>query len=81
MEAVPELETDSARETVGKIDLGHGKLLIPDMNRATTRLLAAALRSFEIDAHVLPTYKGIDLGKKFTSGKECFPCLVDAHSR
>jgi predicted nucleotide-binding protein (sugar kinase/HSP70/actin superfamily) len=76
MEAMHEHQTDFALETVGKIDLGHGKLLIPDMNRAATRLLAAALRSFDIDALVLPTYKGIDLGKKFTSGKECYPCLV-----
>jgi predicted nucleotide-binding protein (sugar kinase/HSP70/actin superfamily) len=65
-----------AQKTVGKIKLGHSKLLIPDMNRAATPLLAAALHSFDIDAHVLPTYQGLDLGKKFTSGKECYPCLV-----
>ncbi len=76
MEAIQATDHQFSSETVGRIRLGHSKFLIPDMNRATTYLLAAALRSFNIDAHVLPTYKGLDLGKKFTSGKECFPCLV-----
>jgi len=76
MDAIQAIEREFSSETVGRISLGHSKFLIPDMNRATTPLLAAALRSFNIDAHILPTYKGLDFGKKFTSGKECFPCLV-----
>ena len=51
-------------------------LLIPDMNRIGSRLFAATARSFGIPAIVLETYEGLDLGMKFTSGKECFPCQV-----
>jgi len=76
MEAIQANDRHFSSETVGRIRLGHSKFLIPDMNRATTPLLAATLRAFDIDAHILPTYKGLDLGRKFTSGKECFPCLV-----
>jgi predicted nucleotide-binding protein (sugar kinase/HSP70/actin superfamily) len=76
MDAIQETDRKFSSKTVGRIHLERSKFLIPDMNRATTHLLAAALRSFDIDAHVLPTYKGLELGKKFTSGKECFPCLV-----
>jgi predicted nucleotide-binding protein (sugar kinase/HSP70/actin superfamily) len=38
--------------------------------------MAATFRSFGSNAMVLETYKGLDLGKKYTSGKECFPCQV-----
>ncbi|MBI5580486.1 MAG: CoA activase [Deltaproteobacteria bacterium] len=76
MEAIQATDRQFSSKTIGRIRLGHSKFLIPDMNRATTHLLAATLRSFDIDAHVLPTYKGLDFGKKFTSGKECYPCLV-----
>ncbi len=42
------------------------------------RLLAAAFRALGIDARVMPTYskKALELGKRHTSGKECFPCTV-----
>jgi predicted nucleotide-binding protein (sugar kinase/HSP70/actin superfamily) len=76
MEAIQATDRHFSSETVGRIRLGHSTFLIPDMNRATTPLLAATLRAFDIDAHILPTYKGLDVGRKFTSGKECFPCLV-----
>ena len=76
MEAIQATDRQFSSGTVGRIRLGHSKFLIPDMNRATTPLLAATLRAFDIDAHILPTYKGLDFGRKFTSGKECFPCLV-----
>ena len=59
-----------------KIDLTKKKLLIPNMHPYGARLLSACLRGFEIDANVLPTYVNLELGKQFTSGKECFPCQV-----
>ena len=46
------------------------------MNRIAARLIAVSFRSFGSNAMVLPTYEGLDLGKKYTSGKECFPCQV-----
>jgi predicted nucleotide-binding protein (sugar kinase/HSP70/actin superfamily) len=51
-------------------------LLIPDMNRVGANLLAATFRAFGVRARVMETYKGMDLGKKYTSGKECYPCQV-----
>ena len=56
---------------------GHKKtLLIPEMNRIGCRLLAASFRAFDVDARVIPTGKGLDLGKEYTSGKECYPCMI-----
>ncbi|MBW1980378.1 MAG: CoA activase [Deltaproteobacteria bacterium] len=69
-------EFESLKKNVGKFSLIGKRLLLPEMNRAGSVLLAATLRSFGIDARVMETYKGLDLGKKFTSGKECFPCQV-----
>lgn len=51
-------------------------LLIPEMNRIGAHLLAATFRSFGARARVMDTYKGMDLGKEYTSGKECYPCQV-----
>jgi predicted nucleotide-binding protein (sugar kinase/HSP70/actin superfamily) len=34
------------------------------------------MRSYGIDAQVMETYKGLQLGKQYTSGKECFPCQI-----
>jgi predicted nucleotide-binding protein (sugar kinase/HSP70/actin superfamily) len=67
---------DSLRTSVGKFSLARKKLLLPEMNPAGSQMLAAALRSFGIDAQVMETYKGLHLGKQYTSGKECFPCQV-----
>ncbi|MFP3869830.1 MAG: CoA activase [Syntrophobacteria bacterium] len=67
---------DSLRTNVGKFSLTRKTLLIPEMSRAGSLLLAASLRSFGVDARVMETYKGLHLGKQFTSGKECFPCQV-----
>ena len=61
---------------IGKINIEDKKLLIPDMNHFGSRLFAATARSFGIPAMVLETYKGLGLGMKYTSGKECFPCQV-----
>jgi len=63
-------------KNVGKIQLGGKKVLIPEMNTVAARLFAATFRSFGVDAHLLQTYRGLDLGRKFTSGKECYPCQV-----
>ena len=51
-------------------------LLIPDMNRVGANLIAATFRGFGVRAIVMDTYQGMDLGKKYTSGKECYPCQV-----
>lgn len=70
------IEFRSMSETLGKFHLGKKKVLIPEMNRMTAHLFAATFRSFGIEAQVLKTYGGLDLGKKYTSGKECYPCQV-----
>jgi predicted nucleotide-binding protein (sugar kinase/HSP70/actin superfamily) len=46
------------------------------MNRIGGHLLAATFRGFGINARVMDTYKGLDLGKEYTSGKECYPCQI-----
>lgn len=51
-------------------------VLIPEMHTTASRLFAATFRSFDIEAEVLETDKGRDLGKAHTSGKECYPCQV-----
>lgn len=66
----------SFTETVGKFHFGDSIVLIPEMNRIAAHLFAATFRGFGVDAKVLDTYKGIDLGKEHTSGKECYPCQV-----
>jgi predicted nucleotide-binding protein (sugar kinase/HSP70/actin superfamily) len=63
-------------ENVGKYHVEKKTVLIPEMNRAAARLFAATFRSFDVDAKVLETYRGIDLGKQYTSGKECYPCQI-----
>jgi predicted nucleotide-binding protein (sugar kinase/HSP70/actin superfamily) len=66
----------SFSEKVGRFRLEGKIFLIPQMNRIGAHLLAGTFRSFGIHALVMDTYKGLDLGKEFTSGKECFPCQV-----
>lgn len=66
----------SAINGVGKISIRGKTLLIPEMDRIGSRFLAAVFRSFGIEARVLETYRGIELGKQYTSGKECFPCQI-----
>jgi predicted nucleotide-binding protein (sugar kinase/HSP70/actin superfamily) len=67
---------DSLTAGIGKFQLNNKTVLIPEMNRIAAHLMAATFRSFGIHALVLPTFKGLDLGKKHTSGKECFPCQI-----
>jgi len=66
----------SLSEKVGQFSLRDKTLLIPEMNRIGAHLLAGTFRSFGVNALVMETYQGLDLGKEFTSGKECFPCQV-----
>jgi len=66
----------SLADNVGRFDLRGKKVLIPEMNRIGMHLLAGVFRSYGVDALVIETYKGLALGKEFTSGKECFPCQV-----
>ncbi|VBB42429.1 conserved hypothetical protein [uncultured Desulfatiglans sp.] len=63
-------------ERVGRVNLRNKTFLIPQMNRIGSHLLAATFRGFGIRAQVMETFKGLDLGKEYTSGKECFPCQV-----
>ena len=66
----------SLSEKVGQFRLTGKTLLIPQMNRIGGHLLAGTFRGFGVHALVIDTYKGLDLGKEFTSGKECFPCQI-----
>jgi predicted nucleotide-binding protein (sugar kinase/HSP70/actin superfamily) len=61
---------------VGRFNLKNKTFLIPQMNRIGGHLLAATFRGFGIHARVMETYKGLDIGKKYTSGKECYPCQI-----
>jgi predicted nucleotide-binding protein (sugar kinase/HSP70/actin superfamily) len=82
MEAVETIENplpgDFARFTgnVGRIEIKDRTVLIPDMAPFAARLVAASLRAFGVKAQVMDTYTGLQLGKEFCSGKECFPCQV-----
>ena len=69
-------EFESLKSRVGKFSVSNKKLLIPEMGRTVSYLIGATMRSFGVDAQVMETYKGLQLGKQYTSGKECFPCQV-----
>ena len=66
----------SLTENVGRFNLRNKTFLIPEMNRIGAYLLGATFRGFGINAKVMDTYKGLDLGKEYTSGKECYPCQI-----
>lgn len=61
---------------VGHFDVKGKTFLIPEMNRIGSHLMTGVFRGFGINSFVMDTYKGIDMGKEHTSGKECFPCIV-----
>ncbi len=63
-------------EGVGRFNVQGKIFLLPEMNRIGSHLLAGVFQSFGINSKVMETYEGLDLGKEFTSGKECFPCIV-----
>jgi predicted nucleotide-binding protein (sugar kinase/HSP70/actin superfamily) len=67
---------ESLKDKVGRFNLRDKTFLIPEMNRTGAHLLAGVFRGFGIKAIVLETYKGLDLGKEHTSGKECYPCQI-----
>lgn len=70
---VPEEPSSS---NLGRLHVGQKTLLIPEMSRVAAHLIAATFRGFGVKAQVLPTCKGLDLGKQYTSGKECYPCQI-----
>ena len=77
MEKVTGLDTFRViSERVGRFNVQGKTFLIPEMNRIGCHLLAGVFRGFGINSKVMETYEGLDLGKEFTSGKECFPCVV-----
>jgi predicted nucleotide-binding protein (sugar kinase/HSP70/actin superfamily) len=63
-------------DNLGKFNLRGKTVLIPEMNRIAAHLFAANFRGFGVKAEVLETYKGCNLGKQYTSGKECYPCQI-----
>ena len=69
-------EFASLKSKVGKFSLADKTLLMPEMGHSAAMLIVAAMRSHGIDAQVMETYKGLQLGKQYTSGKECFPCQI-----
>jgi predicted nucleotide-binding protein (sugar kinase/HSP70/actin superfamily) len=69
-------EFESLKTNIGQFNLANKTLLMPQMSRAGSVLVTAALRSFDVDARVMETYRGLQLGKQFTSGKECYPCQI-----
>lgn len=66
----------SLSDNVGQFDPREKIFLLPEMSKISCQLLAATFRSFSVRAEVLETYRGLDIGKEFTSGKECFPCQI-----
>jgi predicted nucleotide-binding protein (sugar kinase/HSP70/actin superfamily) len=77
MEKVTTLDTFRVMaERVGRFDVRGKRFLIPEMNPVNSHLLAGVFQSYGVTAEVMETYTGLDLGKKHTSGKECFPCVV-----
>ena len=55
----------------------HRRVWIPNMTDQA-QPFAAALRACGVDAHVLPASddETLSLGRKLTSGKECYPCIL-----
>jgi predicted nucleotide-binding protein (sugar kinase/HSP70/actin superfamily) len=70
------VDFQSLTDNVGKFDLSDKTLLIPEMARIGSHVLAATFRGFGVNAKVMDTCKGLDLGKEYTSGKECYPCQI-----
>ena len=67
---------DPVSNETGKVSRAGKTVLVPEMSRSGSRLLVATLRGFGVDTQLMGTYEGLHLGKRFTSGKECFPCQV-----
>jgi predicted nucleotide-binding protein (sugar kinase/HSP70/actin superfamily) len=67
---------DMLKKGMGNFNVEGTTLIIPAMNDLSSHLLAAIFESYGIVTQVPETYAGLELGKKHTSGKECFPCMV-----
>ena len=76
MEAKNTQTFQSLSDNVGQFSLKDKTFLIPEMNRIGSHLIAGTFKGFGINAQIMDTYKGLELGKEFTSGKECYPCQV-----
>ena len=76
MRAEKVVDFQSLTENVGRFDLRDKTVLIPEMARIGSHVLAATFRGFGINAKVMDTCKGLDLGMEYTSGKECYPCQI-----
>lgn len=76
MESDKVVDFQSLTQNVGRFSLRDKTFLIPEMNRIGGHLLAATFRSFGVNGKVMDTYKGLDLGMEYTSGKECYPCQI-----
>jgi len=66
----------SLSDSVGQFKLTGKDVLIPEINHTGPHLMAAVFRSFGINARVIETGRGIDLGLEHSSGKECYPCHI-----
>jgi predicted nucleotide-binding protein (sugar kinase/HSP70/actin superfamily) len=67
---------DPAPERIGAVDLRGRTLLVPSMHPAGSELLAACFRAIGLPALVMDTGANLDLGREYTSGKECYPCQL-----
>jgi predicted nucleotide-binding protein (sugar kinase/HSP70/actin superfamily) len=76
MERTKCAKLSSVTQNIGKPRPEKQAVLIPEMNRIAARLFSATLKGFGLGAKVLPTFRGMDLGRAYTSGKECYPCQV-----
>lgn len=66
----------SREENVGRRTSSKKTFLFPEMHPIGSHLFAGTFRAFGLDAKVMETCKGLDLGLQYTSGKECYPCQV-----
>jgi predicted nucleotide-binding protein (sugar kinase/HSP70/actin superfamily) len=76
MESENRTSFQSLNKGIGVYNAKDKTLLMPQLYRFATHLMAAGFRGFGIKAKALETYKGLDFGKAHTSGKECLPCLI-----
>ncbi|UCB46230.1 MAG: CoA activase [Spirochaetota bacterium] len=76
MESESRTSFQSLNKGIGVYNAKDKTLLMPQLYRFATHLMAAGFRGFGIKAQALETYKGLDFGKAHTSGKECLPCLI-----
>jgi len=74
--AVSQKNFDWIRKGIGYFSVQDTTLVFPTMNPLTSPLLGAVFESHGVNCRMLDTYTGLELGKKHTSGKECFPCQV-----